>query len=149
MKNIMLGILIKILFASNSFAQTAYYSYSAYYNIHKVLKKTYIKPVKGYIFRKKYYKGIFIRPTYRAKYIKAANSGKIIFSGFLKYYGNVIIIKHKGNYKTIYAHLKRNFVKKGQYVKKGQIIGSIYRNKAIYFEVRKNIKPVNVYAFLR
>ena len=149
MKQLLLGVIIKLLFASNSFAQTAYYSYSAYNYINKSHKKSFQKPVNGYIYRKKYFKGIFIRPKYNTRYVRSANSGVVIFSGFLKYYGNVIIIKHKNNLKTVYAKMKKLYVKEGQFVKKGQIIGSLYKNKPIYFEVRRNIKPVNAYAYLR
>jgi len=148
MKQIMLGLLIKLLFASNTFAQTAYYSYSAYHYINKS-KKRFVKPVNGYIFRRKYFKGVFIRPKYNTIYVRSVISGIVVFAGFLKYYGNVIIIKHKYDLNTIYARIKKSYVKVGQFVKKGQIIGKVYRNKAIYFEVRKNIKPINAYAFLK
>ncbi len=145
----MLGLIIKLVFASNTFAQTAYYSYSAYHHMNKLLKTNFEKPVDGYIFKKKYFKGVFIRPKYTSKYVRASSYGIVIFSGFLKYYGNVVIIKHKNDYKTIYAKLKKIYVKKGQRVKKRQIIGQTYINKPIYFEVRKDIRPVNVYAFLK
>ena len=38
-------------------------------------------------------------------------------------YGNFIKIKHKDGYYTLYAHLKNVYVKKGEYVKRGQKIG--------------------------
>ena len=40
-----------------------------------------------------------------------------------KSYGNFIKIKHKDGYYTLYAHLKSVYVKKGEYVKRGQKIG--------------------------
>jgi murein DD-endopeptidase MepM/ murein hydrolase activator NlpD len=56
--------------------------------------------------------------------IKAAFDGKVIFMGRKGGYGKTIVIKHKGGYKTLYAHLSRynNRVRKA-YVKKGTIIG--------------------------
>ncbi len=145
----MIGLIVKLLFASNSYAQTAYYSYSTYSYFNKTFKKQFQKPVNGYIYRKKYYKGIFIRPNYTSSYVRSASSGVVIFSGFLKYYGNVVIIKHKNNFKTVYAKIRKIYVKNGQYVKKGQVIGTIYKNKPLYFEVRRNITPVNAYALLK
>ncbi|MBN2617387.1 MAG: M23 family metallopeptidase [Spirochaetales bacterium] len=38
-------------------------------------------------------------------------------------YGNTIVISHKWSYSTRYAHLDKTFVRKGQYVKQGDIIG--------------------------
>lgn len=55
----------------------------------------------------------------------AVNSGKVIFSGRMRGYGNVVKIKHKGGYVSLYAHQSRRRVKVGQRVKKGQIIGYV------------------------
>ncbi len=59
--------------------------------------------------------------------VKAARAGKIIFAGRKGGYGNAIIIRHEGLYKTLYGHL-RNFrrgIKRGKYVKQGQVIGYV------------------------
>jgi len=59
--------------------------------------------------------------------VKAARAGRIIFVGRKGGYGKVIIIKHEGVYKTLYAHL-RNFrrgIKRGKHVKRGQVIGYV------------------------
>jgi len=55
----------------------------------------------------------------------AVNSGKIIFAKRWGTYGKVVKIKHKGKYESLYAHLSRIKVKRGQYVKKGDIIGYV------------------------
>jgi murein DD-endopeptidase MepM/ murein hydrolase activator NlpD len=56
--------------------------------------------------------------------IRAAYDGKVIFMGRKGGYGNTIIIRHKGGYKTLYAHLSRfNNRIRGKVVKKGTIIG--------------------------
>ena len=55
----------------------------------------------------------------------AVNSGKVIFSGRMRGYGNVVKIKHNGGYVSLYAHQSRRRVKRGQWVKKGQIIGYV------------------------
>ncbi len=53
----------------------------------------------------------------------AVNSGKVSFAGRMGGYGKVVKIRHAGGYESLYAHQSRMHVKKGQYVKKGQIIG--------------------------
>ena len=55
--------------------------------------------------------------------VVAAKEGKITVAGRHGAYGIAVIVDHGGNYNAIYGHLKESFVKKGDYVKKGQIIG--------------------------
>lgn len=59
--------------------------------------------------------------------IHAAGSGKIVFAGYTRGYGNVIKISHGDGYMTLYAHQKsfRRGMKRGKYVKKGTIIGYV------------------------
>lgn len=63
-------------------------------------------------------------------------------------YGNHIVLKHGFGYKTLYAHLSKYNVRKGQKVKRGDIIGfvgSTGRSEAphLHYEVHVNGKPVN------
>ncbi len=55
----------------------------------------------------------------------AVNTGKVSFAGRMGGYGKVVKIKHAGGYESLYAHQSRIRVKRGQYVKKGQIIGYV------------------------
>lgn len=78
--------------------------------------------------------------------IVAAENGKVSYSGYMRGYGNVIILSHPGGYSTVYAHNSVNLVKKGQVVKKGSLIGKIGRTgnatgPHIHFEIRLNGKP--------
>ena len=59
--------------------------------------------------------------------IVAAGSGRIIFAGRTRGYGNLIKIRHADGYVTLYAHQKsfRRGIKKGRYVKKGHTIGYV------------------------
>ncbi len=59
--------------------------------------------------------------------IVAAGSGRISFIGHTRGYGNLIKIRHSDGYTTLYAHQKsfRRGMKKGKYVKKGQVIGYV------------------------
>ncbi len=68
-------------------------------------------------------------------------------------YGNCIVIKHGFGYETLYAHLSKYKVKRGQKVKRGDIIGfvgSTGRSEAphLHYEVHKNgqvVNPLNYY----
>ena len=59
--------------------------------------------------------------------IVAAGSGRVIFKGRTRGYGNLIKIRHSDGYVTLYAHQKsfRRGIKKGSYVKKGHTIGYV------------------------
>lgn len=80
--------------------------------------------------------------------IIAVQDGEVVYSGnALRGYGNLIIIKHPNNYLTAYAHNKKNFVKEGDKVKRGQKIAELGRTGSettkLHFEVRNQGKPVD------
>lgn len=68
-------------------------------------------------------------------------------------YGNHVIIDHGFGYKTLYAHMSKYIVKKGQKVKRGDVIGFVGNTGTsvaphLHYEVHKNgkkINPVNFY----
>lgn len=68
-------------------------------------------------------------------------------------YGNMIVINHGYSYRTVYAHLSRIFVRPGQKVQRGQVIGYVGNtgkstSPHLHYEVRKNNVPVNpIYFF--
>jgi len=55
--------------------------------------------------------------------VPAANDGKVIWAEDLGIYGNCIVIDHGFGLQTIYGHLSEFLVKKGDMVKKAQVIG--------------------------
>jgi murein DD-endopeptidase MepM/ murein hydrolase activator NlpD len=78
--------------------------------------------------------------------ILAAEAGKVTHSGRLGDYGNVVILKHAGHYRTVYAHARKLHVKRGQFVDKGQRIaevGSTGRASGphLHFEIRERETP--------
>jgi LysM repeat protein len=80
--------------------------------------------------------------------VYAAEDGKVTYADELRGYGNMIILKHAGKISTIYAHNKKNLVKSGDIVRKGQKIAEVGQTgKAtgnhLHFEVRIGEKPVN------
>ena len=55
--------------------------------------------------------------------IPAANTGRVIYSGYLGIYGNLVIIDHGVGVHSLYSHMSSIDVEKGQEVKRGDIIG--------------------------
>ncbi len=93
-------------------------------------------------------------PARRGTPIRAAEAGRVIHSGSdLGDYGRVVILKHAGPYKTVYAHNRRNHVRKGEFVEKGEVIAEVgasgnARGPHIHFEVRNGQNPLNPLLFL-
>ena len=82
----------------------------------------------------------------RGSSVRAAESGKVIYSGRLGAYGRCVIVKHAGNYRSIYAHATKTLVKKGQFVDRGQkiaTVGSTGRATGphLHFEIRRRESP--------
>ena len=76
--------------------------------------------------------------------IKASMSGKVAFVGSnLKSFGKMILIKHDSQFVTAYARINEFNVMGGDLVKKGQVIGKIYKNNSVHFQIRKLRNPVN------
>jgi len=80
--------------------------------------------------------------------ILAAADGEVIFSGRMGGYGNVIKIQHTDEYMTLYAHQSRLKVKKGTFVKQGQIIGYVgstgrSTGPHLHFGLYKNNRPID------
>jgi murein DD-endopeptidase MepM/ murein hydrolase activator NlpD len=81
--------------------------------------------------------------------VHAAEDGVVAYAGNeLKGYGNLILIRHDNDWVTAYAHNDQLLVKRGDKVKRGQVIakagstGSVDRPQ-IHFELRKGSKPVD------
>lgn len=78
--------------------------------------------------------------------LHAAKDGKVSFAGYMGAYGKIIIIKHNDGYETRSAHLNDIYVKNGQTVKQGQVIGKTGKSGRVtgphlHFEIRKGSRP--------
>ena len=85
--------------------------------------------------------------------IVATADGVVVFSGWMRGYGNVIAIEHGHKYRTVYAHLAKSLVKKGEFVTKGQEIakmGSTGRSTGphVHYELHLNKRPINPMRYL-
>jgi murein DD-endopeptidase MepM/ murein hydrolase activator NlpD len=87
--------------------------------------------------------------------VKASRSGHVIYaSNRISGYGNMVIVQHAEGFSTVYAHLSRFAVKKGQYIGRGQKVGLVGRTGRasgvhLHFEVRKERLPVDPLLYLQ
>ncbi len=61
----------------------------------------------------------------RGRSVKATESATVLYTGNLFFTGNVIYLDHGNGLLSLYAHLSKINVKKGQMVKRGQVIGKV------------------------
>ena len=79
--------------------------------------------------------------------VRSVFDGKVLYTGELEGYGNLVIIGHGKDYHSLYGHLDRIYVKQNQVVQTGDIIGlsgdtGSLIGETLYFEMRKNGKPI-------
>lgn len=81
--------------------------------------------------------------------VLAAAAGRVIYSGDgISSFGNMIILRHDGDFYTVYAFAQKNFVKVGSFVSQKERIALSGvppqgRSPRLYFEVRHHKEPVN------
>ncbi len=100
----------------------------------------------------KFHPGLDI-PAPRGKPIIASMEGYVSYSGYSGGYGRSIVLRHRNNFYTRYSHNTVNLVKKGDFVKKGQIIGLIgstgnSTGNHVHFEIRCKDIPLDPLDFL-
>jgi murein DD-endopeptidase MepM/ murein hydrolase activator NlpD len=101
---------------------------------------------------RKFHKGMdFTAP--KGTPIYASGNGKVIRSSRSATYGKVVYIDHGYGYRTIYAHMSKIKAKRGQNVKRGDLIGYVGNtgrsvSAHLHYEVHKNgkaLNPINFY----
>lgn len=86
--------------------------------------------------------------------VKAADDGVVAYSGNeLKGYGNLVLVRHTNGYVTAYAHASELMVKRGDTIKRGQVIAKSGQtgevsSPQLHFEIRKGSSPVDPLQFL-
>jgi murein hydrolase activator len=74
--------------------------------------------------------------------VKSVASGKVAFAGWLKGYGNLVIVDHGNLYHSLYAHLANTQVEVGQVIGALALVGQVgdtssLKGPYLYFEIRK------------
>lgn len=86
--------------------------------------------------------------------IHAAENGVVAYAGDeLKGYGNLVLVRHDNGWVTAYAHADEILVKRGDQIKRGQVIAKAGRTgqvdqPQVHFELRQGQKPVDPTPFM-
>jgi murein DD-endopeptidase MepM/ murein hydrolase activator NlpD len=86
--------------------------------------------------------------------IRASESGRVIYSGNgLGAYGKVVIVRHSNRYVSVYAHNRKNRVRKGTFVDKGDVIAEVGETgnatgPHLHFEIRRDERARDPLDFL-
>lgn len=92
-------------------------------------------------------------PASKNTNIYAAKSGVVTTSTYNSSYGNYVVVSHSDGTSTLYAHMNKRAVSKGETVSQGQVIGYVGTTGSstgnhLHFEVRVNgnrVDPVNYF----
>lgn len=92
-------------------------------------------------------KGLDIRAPMGAPVVAVAE-GTVVFAGWLKGYGNLVIVEHGGGYHSLMAHLSSLQVEVGNQVERGEEIGAVgdtgsLKGAYLYFEIRDRGQAVD------
>ncbi len=86
--------------------------------------------------------------------VHAAEGGVVAYAGSeLKGYGNLILLRHDNGWVTAYAHAEELLVKRGERVKRGQVVAKAGKSGQVdqpqlHFELRQGSKPVDPTPFM-
>jgi len=122
--------------------------------IQPVLNKDLTRVASGFGVRidpvyhvRKFHQGMdFTAPT--GTEVFATGNATVVFSGWKQGYGNTVILDHGFGYKTLYAHLYKSLVRKGQKVNRYDIIALVGNTGKstgphLHYEVRLNERPID------
>jgi len=98
-------------------------------------------------------KGIEIRGNH-GEPIQAVYEGKVVYAGWFKGYGILIVLDHGDGYYTLYGHASEHLVSVGDQVRRGQAIGHIGETgftpqTKLYFEISYRGKPIDPLPWLK
>jgi murein DD-endopeptidase MepM/ murein hydrolase activator NlpD len=101
-------------------------------------------PILG---RRRMHTGVDLSARY-GEAIHAAAGGEVVMAGYMRGYGNTVIIDHGGGVTTLYAHCSALLVGEGRSIRQGQTIARVgstglSTGPHLHFEVRHNGTPVN------
>lgn len=86
--------------------------------------------------------------------VRSIYYGRVVFAEPLRGFGLLMIIDHGGGYMSLYGHNQELYKKVGDSVQAGQMIGRVAKtseleNSRLYFEIRKNGKPINLVGWFK
>src|SRR5439155_27111648 len=92
-------------------------------------------------------KGVDVRAAEGSR-VFSVGPGAVVYAGWLKGYGTLVIVDHGGGYHSLYAHLQGSQVEVGNEVEEGEEIGTVgdtgsLKGAYLYFEIRKQGQAVD------
>jgi len=103
--------------------------------------------------RKAFHAGIDFKGRTGDK-VRSTGNAIVKRSSYTRGFGNCIVLRHGNGYETLYAHLSKRLVKRGEKVSRGQIIGLVGNTgrstgSHLHYEVHYHKKTVDPMKFLR
>ncbi len=86
--------------------------------------------------------------------VRSIYSGTVVFSGYFKGYGNMVIVDHGDGFFSLYAHNSKVYKRVGANVAKNELLASVGdvdspRGSSLYFEIRYQGKPIDPTLWVR
>jgi murein DD-endopeptidase MepM/ murein hydrolase activator NlpD len=75
--------------------------------------------------------------------VVSSKDGKVIVVGNMEGYKNYLILEHENGFFTVYGNLEQISVAEGQHVKKGNYLGTVAKEKNLYFQMNLGGKAVD------
>ena len=99
------------------------------------------------------WKGLFIRAP-QGEEVKAVAPGKVVFSDWLRGFGNLLIVDHGGEYLSIYGNNETLFKQAGESVASGDTLAKVGNSggnpeTGLYFELRFQGKPFDPLSWVK
>ena len=93
------------------------------------------------------WEGIFISSK-QGNSVKSIAGGAVVYSDWLRGFGNLVIVDHGKGFYTLYGNNESIWVSEGDQLKAGDQLGTVgnsggHKESGVYFEVRRNSKPLN------
>jgi septal ring factor EnvC (AmiA/AmiB activator) len=90
----------------------------------------------------------------RGEPVRAVHAGTVLYAGWFKVYGNIVVIDHGDHYYTVYAHLEDIFKSVDHRVEAGDVIATVGDSGAmgattLYFEIRHHDRPLDPLEWLK
>ena len=99
------------------------------------------------------WQGVFIRSA-SGREVRAVADGQVVYSDWMRGFGNLVIIDHGDNYLTVYGNNEALFKSTGERVAGGDVVAAVGDSggnpeSGLYFEIRHNGRPLDPLEWIR
>lgn len=91
--------------------------------------------------------GIIIKSPSGVQVVAAA-AGVVEKIGYMRGFGNYVIIRHSSGFSTVYSNICRISIREGERIRVGQRIGQVSGHRGVYFQIDRGGKPEDPLAYL-